>query len=77
MLQKICTGVEIPSGKKGIYFCETGEHSHREFSERLAVAACELGVLPSADVREVSLQEAGEKLALGSVSRAELSFAAK
>ncbi|GAQ35172.1 NAD dependent epimerase/dehydratase family protein [Aspergillus niger] len=76
MLQKICTGVEIPSGKKGIYFCETGEHSHREFSERLAVAACELGVLPSADVREVSLQEAGEKLALGSVSRAELSFAA-
>ncbi|OJI86041.1 hypothetical protein ASPTUDRAFT_27139 [Aspergillus tubingensis CBS 134.48] len=76
MLQKICTGVEIPSGKKGIYFCETGEHSHREFSERLAVAACELGVLPSADVREVSLQEAGERLALGSVSRAELSFAA-
>ncbi|PWY62169.1 hypothetical protein BO83DRAFT_404099 [Aspergillus eucalypticola CBS 122712] len=69
MLQKICTGVEIPSGEKGIYFCETGEYSHREFSERLAIAACELGVLSSSD-------EAGEKLAMGSVSRAELSFAA-
>ncbi|PYI32478.1 NAD dependent epimerase/dehydratase family protein [Aspergillus indologenus CBS 114.80] len=76
LLQKICTEVEIPSGRRGIYFCETGEHTHREFSERLARAAHELGVLPTADVKEITLDQAGEKLALGSVSRAELSFAA-
>ncbi|KAB8265712.1 NAD dependent epimerase/dehydratase family protein [Aspergillus pseudonomiae] len=77
LLHQICTAVTIPSGRKGIYFCETGEHSHREFSERLAKAAHELGVLPTADIREITLEQAGDKLALGSVSRAELSFAAK
>ncbi|OGM42806.1 hypothetical protein ABOM_008985 [Aspergillus bombycis] len=76
LLYKICTKVAIPSGRKGIYFCETGEHSHREFSVRLAKAAHELGVLPTANVREITLEQAGDKLALGSVSRAELSFAA-
>lgn len=77
LLEKICTNVTIPSGRKGIYFCETGEHSHREFSERLARAARELGVLPTADVKEITLEQAGDRLALGSVSRAELAFAAK
>ncbi|OJJ32259.1 hypothetical protein ASPWEDRAFT_186461 [Aspergillus wentii DTO 134E9] len=76
LLQKICTNITIPSGRKGIYFCETGEHSHREFSERLARAAYEIGVLPTADVKEITLEQAGDKLALGSVSRAELAFAA-
>lgn len=77
LLEKICTNVTIPSGRKGIYFCETGEHSHREFSERLARAAYELGVLPTADIKEITLEQAGNRLALGSVSRAELAFAAK
>ncbi|CAI7643757.1 unnamed protein product [Penicillium bialowiezense] len=76
LLQHICTDSQIPSGRKGIYFCETGEHSHREFSEMLAKAAYELGVLPTAEVKEITLQEAGDKLALGSSLRAELSFAA-
>ncbi|GLA35885.1 hypothetical protein AnigIFM63309_001266 [Aspergillus niger] len=74
VLKKICTGVTIPSGRKGIYFCETGEHSHREFSERLATAAYELSVLPSSDVKEITLEEAGEKLVFGCVSTAELGY---
>ncbi|RDW76482.1 uncharacterized protein DSM5745_06474 [Aspergillus mulundensis] len=81
LLEKICCrdgtpAANLPSGRRGIYFCETGEHSHREFSERLARAAYELGVLLTADVKEITLEQAGDKLALGSVSRAELSFAA-
>lgn len=77
LLRHICTDSQIPCGRKGIYFCETGEHSHLEFSELLAKAAQELGVLPTAEVKEITLQEAGDKLALGSVARAELAFAAK
>ncbi|KAJ5164853.1 NAD dependent epimerase/dehydratase family protein [Penicillium coprophilum] len=76
LLQYICTDSQIPSGRKGIYFCETGEHSHREFSELLAKAAYELDVLPTAEVKKITLQEAGDKLALGSILRAELSFGA-
>ncbi|OJJ98931.1 hypothetical protein ASPACDRAFT_1857410 [Aspergillus aculeatus ATCC 16872] len=76
LLQKICTEVEILSGRRGIYFCETGEHTHREFSERLAKAAHVLGMLPTAEVKEITLAQAGERLAPDSVSRAELSFAA-
>ncbi|GLA48910.1 hypothetical protein AnigIFM63604_004496 [Aspergillus niger] len=62
---------------KGIYFCETGEHSHREFLERLATAAYELGVLPSSNVKEITLGEAAEKLVFGGVSTAELGYASK
>ncbi|GCB18886.1 hypothetical protein AAWM_01771 [Aspergillus awamori] len=72
LLKQICTGATIPSGRKGIYFCETGEHTHREFSKRLATAAYELGVLPSSHVKEISLEEAAEKLVFGGVSTAEL-----
>ncbi|KAI3010469.1 hypothetical protein CBS147346_1682 [Aspergillus niger] len=65
------------TGRKGIYFCETGEHSHREFLERLATAAYELGVLPSSNVKEITLGEAAEKLVFGGVSTAELGYASK
>ncbi|KAF5857192.1 hypothetical protein ETB97_006150 [Aspergillus alliaceus] len=75
LLKQICTGVTIPSGRKGIYFCETGEHSHREFSERLATAANELGVFPSSDVKEITLEEAAEKLVFGGGLNAELGYA--
>ncbi|KAI3005844.1 hypothetical protein CBS147345_7452 [Aspergillus niger] len=75
LLKQICTGATIPSGRKGIYFCETGEHTHREFSKRLATAAYELGVLPSSHVKEISLEEAAEKLVFGGVSTAELGYA--
>ncbi|GKZ67415.1 hypothetical protein AnigIFM50267_001803 [Aspergillus niger] len=77
LLKQICAGVTIPSGRKGIYFCETGEHSHCKFSERLATAAYELGVLTSSDVKEITLEEAGEKLVFGGVSTAELGYASK
>ncbi|GKZ78296.1 hypothetical protein AnigIFM56816_001854 [Aspergillus niger] len=75
LLKQICTGVTIPSGRKGIYFCETGEHTHREFPERLATAAYELGVLLSSDVKVITLEEAAEKLVFGGISTAELGYA--
>lgn len=66
-----------PSGRKGIYFCESGSHTHLEFSERLAKAGGELGVFTSSEVQRVSIQEAGRQWAFGKSSRAELGFGAK
>ncbi len=77
LLQHIQRGIKIPSGRKGIYFCETGEHSHREFSELLAKAGRELGVFPSSEVAKITVQEAGEKWVFGNTSSAELGFASK
>lgn len=67
----------VPSGRKGIYFCESGEHTHLEFSQRLARAGKELGLLESDEVRSVELEEAGEQWTHGVPERAELAFGAK
>ncbi|RAK85132.1 NAD dependent epimerase/dehydratase family protein [Aspergillus costaricaensis CBS 115574] len=75
LLQHIFRGIKIPSGRKGIYFCETGEHSHLEFSEYLAKAGHKLGVFPSSEVAKITIQEAGEKWVFGNTSSAELGFA--
>ncbi|GAQ44962.1 hypothetical protein AtubIFM56815_009457 [Aspergillus tubingensis] len=75
LLQHIFRGIKIPSGRKGIYFCETGEHSHLEFSEYLAKAGHKLGVFPSSKVAKITIQEAGEKWVFGNTSSAELGFA--
>ncbi|PWY75591.1 hypothetical protein BO83DRAFT_407352 [Aspergillus eucalypticola CBS 122712] len=64
----IFRGIKIPSGRKGIYFCETGEHSHLEFSEYLAKAG-------HYEVVKITIQEAGEKWVFGNTSSAELGFA--
>ncbi|GAB1196289.1 hypothetical protein APSETT444_005558 [Aspergillus pseudonomiae] len=75
LLRNICANVTIPSGRKGIYFCESGQHSHFEFSERLAQAGHELGVFSSSEVAKITIQEAGEKWLFGSTAGAELGFA--
>ncbi|PYH32490.1 NAD-dependent epimerase/dehydratase family protein [Aspergillus neoniger CBS 115656] len=75
LLQHILRGIEIPSGRKGIYFCETGEHSRLEFSEYLAKAGHKLGVSPSSEVAKITIQEAGEKWVFDNTSSAELGFA--
>lgn len=77
LVRRIVDGERLPSGRQGIYFCETGEHTHLEMAQRLADAAVHLGLFPSADVRKVSLQEGADAFAGGNTFRAELSFGAK
>ncbi|RAK72240.1 NAD-dependent epimerase/dehydratase family protein [Aspergillus fijiensis CBS 313.89] len=67
---------EIPSGRRGIYFCESGQHTHHEFSQRLADAGVELGIFKSAELASVSVQEAADAWAGGNAARVELSFGA-
>ena len=77
LVRQIVDGEHLPSGKQGIYFCETGQHTHLEMAQRLADAGVELGLFPSAHVRKVSLQEGADAFAGGNAFRAELSFGAK
>ncbi|TQV93065.1 hypothetical protein V2A60_003623 [Cordyceps javanica] len=51
-----------PSNKRGIYFNETGHHSWREVSERVAAAGKQVGRLATAEVREETLEAASPKL---------------
>ena len=57
MLWALLAGTKLPSGKDGIYFCETGRHSWREIAEGVAKAGTEDGVLDTDEVRSVSLEE--------------------
>lgn len=78
LVARILRGDELPSNKKGIYFNETGHHSWREVSERIARAGKDLGFLASDEVREVSLAEAAAELGAAlTPERVELGFASR
>lgn len=64
----------LPSVKKGVYFNETGHHSWREVSERIAKAGKEAGFLASEEVKEIGLQE-GERALQKPLDVVELGFA--
>ena len=57
ILSGILAGSDLPSNKDGLYFNETGHHSWREISDRVAKTGAALGYLESDEVREVSLED--------------------
>lgn len=61
-LSSILSGVDVPYGKKGIFFTENGEHSWTEVGEGIAKAGLELGLLPTDEVKSISLEEATARL---------------
>ncbi|KAJ5411383.1 uncharacterized protein N7487_005742 [Penicillium crustosum] len=85
LLEGILAGrQDIPSGRKGIFFAETGEHTWLDVSRGIAEALYARGLLPTNEVKEVSLAEAAHiaggkedllevTLASNSRSRADLS----
>lgn len=68
------TATDLPSNKKGIYFNETGHHSWREISERVAAAGKQVGRLPTDEVREETLERAATLNSAWTPSVAELGF---
>lgn len=48
---------DLPSNRRGLYFNETGHHTWREISDRVAAEGAALGHLKSDEVREVSLED--------------------
>jgi|SRR5688572_1228166 nucleoside-diphosphate-sugar epimerase len=61
LLKRVADGETIPSGKKGIYFAESGLNSQLDIAEKVATAGRDLGLLPSSEVENVDL-ETGAKL---------------
>jgi hypothetical protein len=77
LLERVISGETIPSGKKGIYFAESGSNSQLEISQMVAKAGNELGLLPTDEVVHVDL-DTGAKLFGGwGPSMAELGGASK
>jgi nucleoside-diphosphate-sugar epimerase len=77
ILNQILVGRNFPSGKDGIFFVETGEHSWRELSQRIAEAGVASGALKTTELLSISLNEAAETLGKGWRLIAEIGWASK
>jgi len=75
LLAKVLAGENIPSGKRGVYFSETGDYSWSQLSEGLAHELYSQGHIKTAEVKSVSLQEAADQWAGGDTQLLELCFA--
>ncbi|PYH83053.1 NAD dependent epimerase/dehydratase [Aspergillus uvarum CBS 121591] len=75
LVARILSGEEIPFGRNGYYFANTGSHKWVDVTSRIGKAGFDLGVLRSASPRSISLRDAAEKLADGNVGYAEACFA--
>ncbi|TQN63843.1 hypothetical protein CSHISOI_11578, partial [Colletotrichum shisoi] len=58
---KILAGEEIPSGRRGIYFSNTGSHSWRDMAGHVGRAGVALGAFKAAEPRSVTLDEVAAK----------------
>jgi hypothetical protein len=78
LLARIHDGQEIPSGKRGIYFCESGEHTIGSYSQALATVLKERGVIESDEVKSLDLPAVADLYMPGlPLTLAELPFAGK
>ncbi|KAH7150569.1 NAD dependent epimerase/dehydratase family protein [Dactylonectria estremocensis] len=62
LVTRILGGLDLPSNKHGIYFSETGYETWRAVSEHIARTGKELGILPSQEIRQITLEEGSVKL---------------
>ncbi|KAH7155968.1 NAD dependent epimerase/dehydratase family protein [Dactylonectria macrodidyma] len=74
MLGRVLEGVDIPSGEAGIYFSETGTHTHLELAQKLSKAGKAMGLLKTEAVKKIHLQEAADMWSGGVAFHAELAY---
>ncbi|KAI1170715.1 NAD dependent epimerase/dehydratase family protein [Nemania sp. FL0916] len=72
ILNKILIGEKVPTGKEGIFFVESGEHTWRQLSQMIADAGVALDVLKSAELWHLSLEEFTEISGIGRTLVAEV-----
>lgn len=65
ILHSFLTQAPIPSGKPGIYFAETGEHTWLEVSQGIAKAAVAHGLLKDQAVGSIGLADAAREIGIG------------
>ncbi|OGE56666.1 hypothetical protein PENARI_c003G08871 [Penicillium arizonense] len=76
-LFKVLNGEDVPYGKEGVLFAETGRHTWLDISKAIASVGQELKALDTEGVRIVSLDEATAWSVNGSRQVRELGFASK
>lgn len=77
LIGKILDGEPVPSGERGIYFTVSGEHQWKDIASGIAIVGHALGVLPSADIKSISLEDAAAKWMGGNSAYTETVFASK
>ncbi|KAJ5771400.1 uncharacterized protein N7511_003451 [Penicillium nucicola] len=75
VLFKILNGEQVPYGKEGLLFAETGRHTWLDISQGIALVGQQLNILDTEGVRSVSLDEATAWSVNGSRQVRELGFA--
>jgi nucleoside-diphosphate-sugar epimerase len=76
LLQKILDGEKVPAGEQ-ILFSETGTFSWIDLSQGIADALHRLGAIKTADVKQVTLEDAAGHLFGGNLLVTEVSFSSK
>ncbi|KZL79645.1 nad dependent epimerase dehydratase family protein [Colletotrichum incanum] len=76
VLNKVFSGEEIPYGRRGIYFSNTGSHNWRDLAGYVGRAGVALGALKSAEPRSVTLEEAASNWLKATPQVAEMNYAA-
>lgn len=77
LLVKVLAGDDVPSGKQGIFFSETGDYTWLQLSQGLADQLFYQGLLKSNEVKHLSLNEAAALWSRGNLQYSELCFASK
>ncbi len=77
ILAAVLRGDDVPNGRNGYYFANTGAHEWEGLAKEIALAGTELGVVESRTPRPISLEEATNKLGGGDEHFAEVCFASQ
>lgn len=77
LLAKVLEGENVPSGKQGIFFSETGDFTWLSLSQGLADSMQKQGLIKSNVVNHLTLQEAADQWANGATQYVELGFGSK
>lgn len=77
ILAKAIADENVPTGKSGIFFSGTGHQTWLQLAHGIAKTGFELGAIESAEVRNISLQDAADRWTGGNVQWCELGFASK
>ncbi|KAL0938112.1 nad dependent epimerase dehydratase family protein [Colletotrichum truncatum] len=76
ILSKVLAGEELPSGRRGIYFSNTGSHNWRDLAVMVGKAGVKLGALKSAEPVPLTLEEAASEWLKTTPQVVEMNYAA-
>ena len=77
IVNKVLSGADLPSGRKGIYFSAGGRHTWLGLAQSIGKAGVHLGALKTAVPTSLTVEEAAQILTGGNTQRAQLGYASR